>query len=717
MKPIFSILLFTLLTQVTLFSQSPEMFNYQAVVRNSDGEILSNQEVDLKFEIIQGSINGSVVYSETHNTSTSDHGLVVLHIGNGNPESGDISLINWGAHSHYLQIGIDDAGDGNFQTMGVSQLLSVPYALHSRSTDNVEDDDADPQNEIQKIKVDSLDISPIWFNNQIYLDSLSLVLSETMDTILLYDSNPLNEFQAIRVVDTTASTASDTGFAFVNLDPALSSSAVLDASPNNEIQIMSKTTRVDFGGKYTILELVNDNSTIASRVIIEDTDYTNELQRFRPVQIGLNFYIIIEEKQNDGDNGFEWVASDTICIPDSDELNEIQTFNNVINDLSCSNEYELQIGHTETDSAGNVVWVLDDSIILPDTDKVNELQRLEIQDGISSSLLKILKKECINDSLAPGLQRTVWVTFDSVWINDTSPVNELQSLSYNPATEELTITGGNSVDITRSNIGPWLERSDMAIVDYDGTAKAHTFCTPMGGVLIDDTGISRYDPASGDKVSNICLEKVGNDVWGKFEVLKDEALAAVFQSCTHGSGILDFFGPNGNFNIVTGHMDGFPNHGLVGVVNSGNIMNAVMFIDDNGTGVLFADVKNFKMDHPKEFDKEIWYASLEGPEVAAYERGTAQLEKGTIFIPFSEHFKEVINPNDMTVMLTPLSADTYGLAVVEKSKDGFRVKELMNGTGNFQFDWEVKSKRKNHENFEPVRQKSELNFVNTHLDH
>jgi hypothetical protein len=47
----------------------------------------------------------------------------------------------------------------------------------------------------------------------------------------------------------------------------------------------------------------------------------------------------------------------------------------------------------------------------------------------------------------------------------------------------------------------------------------------------------------------------------------------------------------------------------------------------------------------------------------------------------------------MTVVVTPHSADSYGLAVTKKMAEGFYVKELASGKGNFSFDWEVKAQR------------------------
>ncbi len=56
---------------------------------------------------------------------------------------------------------MDPAGGTSYTLMGTSQLLSVPYALYSENTENVDDADADPANEIQTLTLvgDSLTIS------------------------------------------------------------------------------------------------------------------------------------------------------------------------------------------------------------------------------------------------------------------------------------------------------------------------------------------------------------------------------------------------------------------------------------------------------------------------------------------------------------------------------------------------------------------------------
>ncbi|MFK7926204.1 MAG: hypothetical protein AB8H47_29920, partial [Bacteroidia bacterium] len=128
-------------------------------------------------------------------------------------------------------------------------------------------------------------------------------------------------------------------------------------------------------------------------------------------------------------------------------------------------------------------------------------------------------------------------------------------------------------------------------------------------------------------------------------------------------------------------------------------------VNASNQGVLEADMKNFVMDHPLDANKEIVYACIEGPEAAAYERGTAELVNGRAVINFSEHFGLIANPATMTIILTPRSADSYGLAALEYTAEGFVVKELQNGSGTYSFDWEAKAVRNGFENYQVIREK------------
>ncbi len=154
MKSIKITLLLVLVSVATAFAQVPASFNYQAVVRNSSGEILTNKTVSFRISLLQGSKTGAVVYSETHKLSTNDFGLVNLKIGTGTKLSGNFSPADWG-EVIFTKVEIDPAGGSSFSELATSELSSVPYAFKAQTVvnDKVNDADADPTNEIQEISI------------------------------------------------------------------------------------------------------------------------------------------------------------------------------------------------------------------------------------------------------------------------------------------------------------------------------------------------------------------------------------------------------------------------------------------------------------------------------------------------------------------------------------------------------------------------------------
>jgi len=106
------------------------------VIRDLNGQILPNTSLSMRVSILRSAPDGAVVYSETHNVSSNQNGLVRLAIGQGTPEAGDFPAISWAEDTYYLDIGIDFTGGGNYLPYGTQQLLSVPYALNAREADH-----------------------------------------------------------------------------------------------------------------------------------------------------------------------------------------------------------------------------------------------------------------------------------------------------------------------------------------------------------------------------------------------------------------------------------------------------------------------------------------------------------------------------------------------------------------------------------------------------
>lgn len=174
------------------------------------------------------------------------------------------------------------------------------------------------------------------------------------------------------------------------------------------------------------------------------------------------------------------------------------------------------------------------------------------------------------------------------------------------------------------------------------------------------------------------------------------------------AGIIWSYGESGGLNHWIGYSSFNHNHGIVGILGKNNDHWGYMEVDEDGDGIFAFNIKNFVMDYPGRSDQEIWYASLEGPEVAAYTRGTATLINGKAVIQLPDHFSLLANASTMTVIVTPLNEESLGLAVTHKSIDSIIVEELGDGHGNYDFDWEVKCVRAGYEDFQVIRPKRNL---------
>ena len=136
MKTVFTIMVAVLLTAI-VSAQSPEKMSYQAVIRNSSNQLVTNQTVGMQISILQGSPSGTAVYVEIHEPVSNANGLVSLEIGSGTVVSGNFSSIDWANGTYFIKTETDLNGGTNYTITGTSQLLSVPYALHAKTAETI----------------------------------------------------------------------------------------------------------------------------------------------------------------------------------------------------------------------------------------------------------------------------------------------------------------------------------------------------------------------------------------------------------------------------------------------------------------------------------------------------------------------------------------------------------------------------------------------------
>jgi uncharacterized protein (TIGR02145 family) len=136
MEKIFTVLAALLLT-AGVVAQAPEKMSYQAVIRDAGNNLVTSQIVGMQIQILQGSQFGAAVYVERQTPTSNANGLVSLEIGTGTVVIGNFSTIDWAIGPYFLKTETDPAGGTTYSITAISQLLSVPYALHAKTAETV----------------------------------------------------------------------------------------------------------------------------------------------------------------------------------------------------------------------------------------------------------------------------------------------------------------------------------------------------------------------------------------------------------------------------------------------------------------------------------------------------------------------------------------------------------------------------------------------------
>ena len=136
MKKILTILAFFFLSYG--FSQTG--INYQAIIKNSSGNVYSNATMVVTFSLRYDTSGGSVIYSETHSATSTSEGQISLVVGTGNKTSNgvDFSAIDF-SKSIFYTTEVNIGGAGNV-SLGTQQLRSVSSAYFAKTAASISTD-------------------------------------------------------------------------------------------------------------------------------------------------------------------------------------------------------------------------------------------------------------------------------------------------------------------------------------------------------------------------------------------------------------------------------------------------------------------------------------------------------------------------------------------------------------------------------------------------
>lgn len=131
MKKLFLSLVVVVMGTTAMIAQNSGLgFNYQAVVRKTDGVLLSNSDVVLRISLYPGQSASSPTWVETHNVRTDYSGCFGITVGKGTRASGSVAAkyadINFAAVYYWMKIEIREGN--TYREVSFSQLPSSPYS-------------------------------------------------------------------------------------------------------------------------------------------------------------------------------------------------------------------------------------------------------------------------------------------------------------------------------------------------------------------------------------------------------------------------------------------------------------------------------------------------------------------------------------------------------------------------------------------------------------
>ena len=119
----------TLMVAATIQTIAQNGFAYQAVIRDSEGNLITNQKVGLRFRLLYAD---SVCYAETQDAVTNQYGNISVVIGNvTKPESGSFAGVPWNTLDITLKVEVKPEGTKDFKLLGQTKINPAPYAMYA----------------------------------------------------------------------------------------------------------------------------------------------------------------------------------------------------------------------------------------------------------------------------------------------------------------------------------------------------------------------------------------------------------------------------------------------------------------------------------------------------------------------------------------------------------------------------------------------------------
>ncbi|MBR6081870.1 MAG: InlB B-repeat-containing protein [Salinivirgaceae bacterium] len=108
-------------------------FAYQAVIRDANGELVTNKQVEMKFTLKH---DGASCYSETQTVTTNEYGNIQVVVGNGKKVDGDFASVPWNTFDIKMEVAVNVDGKGEV-VLGEVPVQGAPYAMYAQKAGGI----------------------------------------------------------------------------------------------------------------------------------------------------------------------------------------------------------------------------------------------------------------------------------------------------------------------------------------------------------------------------------------------------------------------------------------------------------------------------------------------------------------------------------------------------------------------------------------------------
>ena len=154
---------------VSVFGQNG--FAYQAVIRDANGGLVTNKQVEVKFTLKH---DGTNFYSEKQNVKTNEYGNIQVVVGNGEKLDGDFASVPWNTFDIKMEVAVEI--DGKYTTLGEVPVQGAPYAMHAQKAGGITSKNANTKDGDALFAVNDANGNPVF---AVFADGIVVYVDDT----------------------------------------------------------------------------------------------------------------------------------------------------------------------------------------------------------------------------------------------------------------------------------------------------------------------------------------------------------------------------------------------------------------------------------------------------------------------------------------------------------------------------------------------------------